>query len=79
MELTFGEALQALRYQRRVRRCTWADGVWLRLRHLGEQEPHIAVHHPPHQMDANQEGASWLWHPSHSDLLANDWQVVKSE
>ena len=79
MELSFGQALQALRYQRRVRRCSWPADVWLRLERPEGLAPYIDIHHPPHTLDLLREGPMWLWHPSHTDLLSEDWEVVKSE
>lgn len=78
--LSFGEALSAIKFGRRVTRVGWSNPeLWLRLYRPENMDPCILVHHPPHVLDVMREGPQYLWHPSHSDLLADDWYIVKSE
>lgn len=81
MALTFSEALSALKFNRRVTRTGWnGKGLYLRMQRPDEHSfmtlPYIYIQYPE---DArNTPGARCPWLASQTDLLSEDWEIVKS-
>lgn len=80
----FGKALDVLRDGGRVQRQSWdwADERWLTLVPAGttDLDPHLDLRMPPCIAIVTRDGPNWLtsepWAPTHSDLLAEDWEYV---
>lgn len=87
--MDFGGALQALKAGKRVGRVEWPDSTWLVLvpgstivvdgdRPLGQAAPHLvghAVGYQPHIDKVRTDGAMEPWVPTHTALLAGDWEI----
>lgn len=78
--LTFGLAIEALRKGSRVARSGWNEaGIWLDLQVSDEDSdmalPCIFLNHSGITRDTSKARA--LWDAPHSDILAEDWHIVK--
>jgi ABC-type ATPase with predicted acetyltransferase domain len=69
--LTFGQAIEALKEGKRVARAGWGEGVSVVLSDTGCCGGVL-------NFFVTQSGGSWLpWHPSPTDMLVEDWRVVQ--
>lgn len=81
-EMNFGHALEALKRNFRVSRTGWNEkGLWLELQtpdaHSKMTLPYIYLNYPD---DAKTTpGCRVPWFPSQTDMLANDWCILKRE
>lgn len=81
--MTFGNALEALKQGEQVARIGWnGKGMWLNLQRPDEHSkmtlPYIYIEYPvnpEHHMYPNGSRVPWI--ASQSDVLAEDWFIVK--
>lgn len=79
-DMTFGEALRALKHGRSLARQGWnGKGMWLQLQipdgHSKMTLPYLYLNYPVGSA-AYPMGARVPWLASQTDLLAEDWEVV---
>lgn len=78
--LSFGQALEALKQGKRVQRSGWnGKGMWLSLQVPDSNSkmtlPYIYIEYPPgHPAYPNGSRVPWL--ASQTDMLSNDWRVL---
>lgn len=81
--MTFGNALEALKQGEQVARIGWnGKGMWLNLQRPDEHSkmtlPYIYIEYPvnpEHHVYPNGSRVPWI--ASQSDVLAEDWFIVK--
>ena len=78
-ELTFGEALRALKQGKKVARTGWnGKGLWVEIQHPNAFSkmtlPYLFLNYPNDAV--NTPGARVPWLASQTDILAEDWMLV---
>jgi len=68
----FGDALRALRNGQAVRRLAWYTVQSVMLGEIASAQGSTI----PALMGKGLSGSALFWHPSPTDLLAEDWEVV---
>lgn len=79
--MNFGQALESLKLGSKVQRDGWnGKGMWVEMQRPDQHSkmtlPYLYLNYP---IDAqNTPGARVPWHPSQTDVLAEDWRIVLS-
>lgn len=72
--MNFGQAIEALKTGSRVERAGWnGKGMWLKL-HTVTAESHMTL---PYIFMSTVDGNFVPWLASQTDMLAEDWTLVK--
>lgn len=68
--MNFGEAIQAMKEGKRVRRKDWKNDIWITVDYLTyNQPPYISL-----GRDNSFDGHK-TWIPRMEDMLAEDWEI----
>jgi hypothetical protein len=80
-KLNIGDAVEALKANKRVFRLGWdAKRIWLAIHvdlpHPEMMLPYICLFYPEGH-EVYPSGHRILWSPTQADILGNDWQVIE--
>jgi hypothetical protein len=67
--MNFGEAIQAMKDGKRVRRKGW-ETVWLAINNLEYARPSFIYYCKDNSIDEYP-----VWYPKQEDMLAEDWEI----
>jgi hypothetical protein len=67
--MNFGEALQAMKGGKRVRRKEWKNDIWITVDYIASCLPRISL-----GRDNSFDGHK-PWYPSQEDMLEDDWEI----
>lgn len=68
--MNFGEAIQAIKDGKRVRRKEWQNDTWITVNLIANCLPRIALGRDNNYFDGHKP-----WYPSQEDMLAEDWEI----
>ena len=71
--MNFGEAIQAMKDGKRVRRKGWENGTWITVDYIASCQPYISPYISLGR-DNSFDGHK-PWYPSQEDMLAEDWEI----
>lgn len=68
--MNFGEAIQAMKIGKRVRRKDWENDTWITVDYIGYNRPSYISLGRDNSFDGHK-----TWIPSQEDMLAEDWEI----
>ena len=67
--MNFGEAIQAMKDGKRVRRKGWKNDTWITVDYIANYLPRISLGRDNY-FDGHKP-----WYPKQEDMLAEDWEI----
>lgn len=68
--MNFGEAIQAMKDGKRVRRKDWENDTWITVNYMAYNRPAYISLGRDNSFDGHKP-----WYPSQEDMLAEDWEI----